>query len=175
MSSIQPSPKIGPVRLAAALFVPRLQALSDQFNLYIPFWFWHRTPYRDFFLSQEPIMIDLHRVDLTVAAEIVRIDVFISHDPARDGNHPSILPLLVKVSSTLRTPDHVTSPFNLRHQLPKPPESFECRFDPTGKVHQGEVFFEWLIVPGYDESPIRSYVDLVVVERPPLGLEKDGL
>jgi hypothetical protein len=100
-SSVQPSLEIGLVCLAATLFIPGLGALFDQFNLCIPFWLWQRTPYRDFIFSQEPIMIDLHSVDLTLVTEIIRLDALVSHDTARDGSHASFLPLLVKLSSAL--------------------------------------------------------------------------
>jgi hypothetical protein len=46
-------------------------------------------------------MIDLYGVDPTLVTEIVRIDVFISHDTARDGSHMSALGLLAKLSSAL--------------------------------------------------------------------------
>jgi hypothetical protein len=89
------------VCLAATLFVPGLGALSDQFDLRIPFCLWYRTPYQDFILSQEPVMIDLHRVDPALAAEIVRLGVFVSHDAAGEGRHGSFPGLSVKVSSAL--------------------------------------------------------------------------
>jgi hypothetical protein len=39
-------------------------------------------------------MIDLYRVDLAPAAEIVSVDVFVSHDTAGDGSQ-TVLALLV--------------------------------------------------------------------------------
>jgi len=46
-------------------------------------------------------MIDFHGVDFALATEIIRLDVFISHDAAGDGNHMSALGLLAKLSSAL--------------------------------------------------------------------------
>ncbi len=43
-------------------------------------------------------MIDLDRVDLASAAEIVRIDVFISHDTTGDGSQPLFF---IELSSAL--------------------------------------------------------------------------
>jgi len=46
-------------------------------------------------------MSDLHRVDFALAAEIVRLNGFVSHDAAGDGRHTSAPRLWVKVSSAL--------------------------------------------------------------------------
>jgi hypothetical protein len=51
--------------------------------------------YRDVVFSEEPVMIDFHRVDLAPVAEIVRIGVFVSQDAPGDGSDPSSLLLLV--------------------------------------------------------------------------------
>ncbi len=91
------------MRLAAAIFVPGLGAFFDQFDPCISFRFQHRALGRNIILSQEPIMIDLDRVDLASAAEIVRIDVFISHDTTGDGSQPLFF---IELSSALRTSDH---------------------------------------------------------------------
>jgi hypothetical protein len=89
------------VRLAAALLVPWLGASLDQFNFFIPLRLWHGTPFRDFGLSEEPVMIDLHRVDTALTAKIERLDVFISHDAAGDRRYTSVPGLRVKVSLAL--------------------------------------------------------------------------
>jgi diadenosine tetraphosphatase ApaH/serine/threonine PP2A family protein phosphatase len=94
--SIQPCPEIGPVGFAAALLVPGPGALFDQFDFGLALRFWNRTPDGDFFLSQEAVVIDFHRVHLAGAAEIERLDVFISHDSAGNGRHGSFPPLSVK-------------------------------------------------------------------------------
>ena len=74
-------------------------------------------------------MSDLHRVDFALAAEIVGLNGFVSHDAAGDGRYAPTPGLWVKVSFALRTSDHVTSSFDLRPRTPKAPGSFECQFD----------------------------------------------
>src|SRR5574341_2122888 len=111
------------MRLTTAPLVPRLRALSNQINLRIPFRLWDRTLCRGIVLSQEAIMIHLHRVDFAPATEVIRIDVFFSHDTPGDGSHPCLFGLPTKVSSALRTSDHATSPLNPRHRPPRPPGS----------------------------------------------------
>ena len=98
--------------LAATLFVPGLVALFDQVDQDIPLGFRHRTSNRDLLLAQEAVVIDLHRVDLTLGAEIVRLDIFVSHDAAGDGGNRTVPGLPVKDSSAFRASDHVRSSFS---------------------------------------------------------------
>ena len=88
-------------------------------------------------------MIDLHRVDFAPTTEKVRLDIFVAHDAAGDKRHTPASGLSVKASSALWTSDHAAFPFGPHHRLPKSPGSFECRFDPARKVHEGEPFPEW--------------------------------
>jgi hypothetical protein len=62
----------------------RVRAISKPDS---PFRFWHRTPYGDFILSQEPVMIDLHRVNFALAGVIVGLNGSVSHRAAGDGHY----------------------------------------------------------------------------------------
>ncbi len=95
--------------VTAALLVPGLRTLSDQFELCIAFGFRHRTAYRDFVFSEKTVMIDLNRVDVAVAAEVVRLRRFVSHDTAGDGNDPSFFCFSIQVSAAVGALNHILS------------------------------------------------------------------
>ena len=105
-SSVKRPPEIGLVRRASALFVPRLGALPDQFDLGIAFGFGQRTLDGDVLLAEKSIMIDLYGVNPAWRAEEIRLNVFVSHDAAGNGRHAVLRPLLGKLSPALRTSNH---------------------------------------------------------------------
>jgi hypothetical protein len=51
------------MRFTAAFFVPGLGALFNQFDLFVAICLRNGTPYRDFVLSQESIMVDLYGIN----------------------------------------------------------------------------------------------------------------
>jgi hypothetical protein len=51
------------MRFTAAFFVPGLGALFNQFDLFIAICFRNGTPYRDFVLSKESIMVNLYSIN----------------------------------------------------------------------------------------------------------------
>jgi hypothetical protein len=89
------------VGLTAALLVPGLGTLFDQFDFGFPFRFGQWPPGGNFFLAQEAVMNDLHGVHLTAVTEIERLDVFIAHDSAGNGRHGYFSALRVKILSAL--------------------------------------------------------------------------
>ena len=83
-TSVEVAIKVGEVRFTAALFVPWARALVNQLHFGIAFGFGDRPMDRYGFLTQEPVVIDFHRVELAMMAEEIRFDIFVARNAARD-------------------------------------------------------------------------------------------
>ena len=59
-------------------------------------------------------MNDFYRIDATVRTLIVRLNIFVAHDPARDRRYESLDILRVYFPVTLGTADHGTFSLSVR-------------------------------------------------------------